>query len=394
MDGRRHEDRDHAVECEIGAELQRGQHDDERVDDQHDLADAERDPPRHELRDDVGSAGVAAALEDQPHAESRDRPAPERREQEVVGGQVRRERRDDVDEHRERRRRRRASWRGSAAPRTRQATKSRTAFITSIWVPTGIVSPNVRLGPVVDDRREAGHAAGRDLVGDEEGVERPRGHHDAGRHQREVADPPALEHALDYHDAPSSARSRRPLPHSACVEPRPLALAQQVVEHRLGRAVHDAVLREAQLLGDGERGVEAADVQRVVRVRADRDRRARRERRLRELALARGGRDARAVRIEAVVVELEDHVVAHGGRRRSASRSSGNSSSLPGCVIWSTSGFAMTSSRTSVLRIAVGHVEAGRGMEADGDEVEALENHVGQVDAVVGLRPRRWPRSP
>ena len=94
MDGRRHEDRDHAVECEVRAELQRGQHGDERVDDQHDLAHAERDPPRQELRDDVGAAGVAAALEDQPHADARDRAAPERREQQVVGGEVRRERRE------------------------------------------------------------------------------------------------------------------------------------------------------------------------------------------------------------------------------------------------------------------------------------------------------------
>ena len=102
VDGRgRHEDRDDAVERDVRPELERGEHGDDRVDDEHELTDAEREPAREQLRDDVGAAGVAAALEDESHPQSRDRAAPQRGEQQVVAGEVRDERREHVDEHRE-----------------------------------------------------------------------------------------------------------------------------------------------------------------------------------------------------------------------------------------------------------------------------------------------------
>ena len=84
MRHRADEDGDRAVERELGAERERGEQRDDRVDDEHDLADAEREPSREQLGDDVGAAGVAAGLEDEPHAEAGDRAAVERGEQQVV----------------------------------------------------------------------------------------------------------------------------------------------------------------------------------------------------------------------------------------------------------------------------------------------------------------------
>ncbi len=175
---------------------------------------------------------------------------------------------------------------------------------------------------------------------------------------------------------------RRPLPHATDVEARPLPLREQVREHRLGVAVHDAVLGQPDLLGDCHGGLEATDVEGVVRVRADRERGACGERRLGELALAHARARARAGGVEAVIVEFEDDVVAH---RR-----------LDDCVEVERELLLVARMRDLVdervrhhaqerlgVADAVGLVPAGVRVEAHRDEVEPAEDEVGQVEAVL-----------
>ena len=185
-----------------------GEHGDGRVDDEHELTDAEREP----------AATAAArrcrcrrccrrALKTRPMPRPDDRAAVQRGEQQVVVRERRHERREHVDEDGERRPRRRPSCRVAQPRANRHATSSRIAFMTSIWTPTGIVTPRRRLRRVVDDGRETRDAAGGDLVRDEERVERPRGHDEhAEGHERVVAHAAALQDALDYHQRPSPLR--------------------------------------------------------------------------------------------------------------------------------------------------------------------------------------------
>ena len=163
----------------------------------------------------------------------------------------------------------------------------------------------------------------------------------ADRHERVVAHPAALEHALDDHQRTSPAaprRSQRGHSHTPPTSRRGRSrLREQVREHARRVAVHDAAPRRCR-------------APRPPRARRRSDRRAERSarpsrwrsaRRPRSAASANSrsrcaARRARARGREGVVVELEDDVVARRRPSTTASRSTGNSSSLPGCVIMST----------------------------------------------------------
>ncbi len=82
---------------------------------------------------------------------------------------------------------------------------------------------------------------------------------------------------------------------AAHVEARALPLAEQVRHHARRVAVHEPLLGDAELLGHGERSIEAAHVRSVVRIRADGYGRAGGQGGLGELALAvRARRPARS----------------------------------------------------------------------------------------------------
>ena len=158
------------------------------------------------------------------------------------------------------------------------------------------------------------------------------------RHPRVVADRSAAQ------DAPALATLRSgvigglavrvPRPRAARVEPGPRPLREQEVEHARRVAVHEASSAKPKLSAASSAASKRRRAARSARRSRSRPGRPPRAPPPRTRSRARGAR-ARARRREAVVVELEDDAVRDRCRDH-ASRSSGNSCSLPGCVIMST----------------------------------------------------------
>ena len=78
------EHRDRGIERLLDREDRGGEGDDDAIHDDHGRANRECRLPRHDLRDDVGAAGVAARPEDEAKPEAGDHAAPEGAQQQVL----------------------------------------------------------------------------------------------------------------------------------------------------------------------------------------------------------------------------------------------------------------------------------------------------------------------
>ena len=187
----------------------------------------------------------------------------------------------------------------------------------------------------------------------------------------------APEHALDDHAAPSSAsvagHAHSPPASSRGRSRLAVRCASTASAERLTICSSEKPSSSATSSALSKR----ADVQRVVRVGADRDRRARCKRGLRELTLSAGRDRTRAVRVEAVVVELEDHVVANR-RRDDRIEIERELVLVAGMRDLVDKRVGHDLEENLGVADAIRHVETGGRVKADRNEVEPLEDESGR----------------